>query len=73
MTTPSTPSGSIDNDASPSAGSGGPRSSSTWVNTLELLSSMRFSISLLVFICMASLIGTVVAQGRSANAYIDQF
>ncbi len=34
---------------------------------------MRFSISLLVFICMASLIGTVVAQGRSANAYIDQF
>lgn len=34
---------------------------------------MRFSISLLVFICMASLIGTVVAQGRSANTYIDQF
>ncbi|PHY05234.1 MAG: cytochrome C biogenesis protein ResB [Alcaligenaceae bacterium] len=34
---------------------------------------MRFSISLLVFICMASLIGTVVAQGRAANAYIDQF
>ena len=34
---------------------------------------MRFSISLLVFICLASLIGTVVAQGRSANAYIDQF
>lgn len=34
---------------------------------------MRFSISLLVFICMASLIGTVVPQGRPANAYIDQF
>ncbi|MDO9024516.1 cytochrome c biogenesis protein ResB, partial [Zwartia sp.] len=42
-------------------------------NFIELLSSMRFAISLLVFICLASIIGTVVPQGRSANAYIDQF
>lgn len=34
---------------------------------------MRFSISLLVFICLASLIGTVLPQNRSAGAYIDQF
>jgi len=40
---------------------------------LELLSSMRFAISLLVFICLASLIGTVLPQNRSAGAYIDQF
>lgn len=42
-------------------------------NFIELLSSMRFAISLLVYICLASIIGTVVPQGRSANAYIDQF
>ena len=42
-------------------------------NLLELLSSMRFAISLLVFICLASIIGTVIPQGRSANSYIDQF
>jgi cytochrome c biogenesis protein len=40
---------------------------------IELLSSMRFAISLLVFICLASIIGTVIPQGRSANAYIDMF
>ncbi|HUH41314.1 MAG TPA: cytochrome c biogenesis protein ResB, partial [Castellaniella sp.] len=34
---------------------------------------MRFAISLLVFICVASLIGTVLPQNQSANAYIDQF
>lgn len=42
-------------------------------NFIELLGSMRFAISLLVFICLASIIGTVIPQGRSANAYIDQF
>jgi cytochrome c biogenesis protein len=42
-------------------------------NFIELLSSMRFAISLLVFICLASIIGTVIPQGRSANSYIDQF
>jgi cytochrome c biogenesis protein len=34
---------------------------------------MRFAISLLVYICLASLVGTVVPQGRTPNAYIDQF
>lgn len=34
---------------------------------------MRFAISLLVFICVASLIGTVLPQNQGANSYIDQF
>ncbi len=34
---------------------------------------MRFAVSLLVFICVASLIGTVVQQNQPANTYIDQF
>ena len=34
---------------------------------------MRFAISLLVYICLASIIGTVIPQGRSASNYIDQF
>lgn len=40
---------------------------------LELLGSMRFAISLLLFICVASIIGTVLAQNQLANTYIDQF
>lgn len=34
---------------------------------------MRFAISLLVIICVASVIGTVIPQNRSENSYIDQF
>ncbi|MBV6273976.1 cytochrome c biogenesis protein ResB [Alcaligenaceae bacterium CGII-47] len=34
---------------------------------------MRFAISLLVFICVASLIGTILPQNQAANVYIDQF
>ncbi|MFV0284537.1 MAG: cytochrome c biogenesis protein ResB [Castellaniella sp.] len=34
---------------------------------------MRFAISLLVFICVASLIGTVLPQNQAVNTYIDQF
>nr|WP_323018976.1 cytochrome c biogenesis protein ResB [Castellaniella sp.] len=34
---------------------------------------MRFAISLLVFICVASLIGTVLPQNQATNTYIDQF
>ncbi|WP_322996424.1 cytochrome c biogenesis protein ResB [Castellaniella sp.] len=34
---------------------------------------MRFAISLLMFICIASLIGTVLPQNQASNAYIDQF
>lgn len=39
----------------------------------ELLGSMRFAISLLMFICIASLIGTVLDQNQVTNQYIDQF
>lgn len=43
------------------------------LSVYELLGSMRFAISLLVFICLASLIGTVLPQNRSEGSYIDQF
>jgi len=39
----------------------------------ELLGSMRFAVSLLMFICVASVVGTVLVQNRSSNTYIDQF
>ena len=39
----------------------------------DLLGSMRFAISLLVIICVASVIGTVVPQNMPPNTYIDQF
>lgn len=39
----------------------------------ELLGSMRFAVSLLMFICVASLMGTVLQQNRPSNNYIDQF
>jgi len=34
---------------------------------------MRFAISLLVIICVASVVGTVLQQNRPLNTYIDQF
>jgi cytochrome c biogenesis protein len=40
---------------------------------VELLSSMRFAISLLTVICIASVIGTVVKQGEPLNNYVNQF
>ena len=40
---------------------------------VELLSSMRFAISLLTVICIASVIGTVVKQHEPINNYINQF
>jgi len=40
---------------------------------LELLSSMRFSISLLTVICIASVIGTVIKQAEPAVNYVNQF
>lgn len=49
----------------------------TGSNTLrlavELLSSMRFSISLLTVICIASVIGTVLKQNEASGNYINQF
>lgn len=40
---------------------------------VELLSSMRFAISLLTLICIASVIGTVVRQNEPAINYVNQF
>lgn len=34
---------------------------------------MRFAVSLLMFICVASLIGTVLPQNQASNSYVDQF
>ena len=39
----------------------------------ELLGSMRFAICLLVIVCVASVIGTVLPQNMPQNTYIDQF
>lgn len=40
---------------------------------IELIGSMRFAISLLVIICVASVIGTVLPQNQPENTYIEQF
>ena len=40
---------------------------------MDLLSSMRFAISLLTIICIASVIGTVLKQNEPVNNYINQF
>ena len=40
---------------------------------VELLSSMRFSISLLTVICIASIIGTVLKQHEPIPNYVNQF
>jgi cytochrome c biogenesis protein len=40
---------------------------------LELLSSMRFAITLLAVICIASVIGTVVQQNEPFNNYVNKF
>jgi cytochrome c biogenesis protein len=47
--------------------------SRTWRSTVELLSSMRFSISLLTVICIASVIGTVLKQQEPLINYVNQF
>jgi len=48
----------------------GPR---TWRAFVELLSSMRFAISLLTVICIASIIGTVLKQAEPLGNYVNQF
>lgn len=40
---------------------------------VEMVSSMRFAISLLTVICIASVLGTVVKQNEPANNYVNQF
>ncbi len=50
------------------------RSGSYTIRALvELLSSMRFAISLLTVICIASIIGTVLKQNEPFGNYINQF
>ena len=45
-----------------------------WTDGLvELLASMRFAISLLTVICIASVIGTVLKQHEPYNNYVNQF
>lgn len=44
-----------------------------WRDITELLGSMRFAISLLVIICIASIAGTVLPQNMPRNTYLDQF
>jgi cytochrome c biogenesis protein len=48
-------------------------SHSLWRDTTELLSSMRFAISLLSVICIASVIGTVIQQHQPDPNYVNQF
>ncbi len=48
-------------------------SSRTLRASVELLSSMRFSISLLTVICIASVIGTVLKQQEPLVNYVNQF
>ncbi|VFR55629.1 Cytochrome c-type biogenesis protein Ccs1/ResB [plant metagenome] len=57
-----------DSPSSPAA-----RSQSLGADISELLGSMRFAVSLLMFICVASIIGTVLPQNRPLSNYIDQF
>lgn len=47
--------------------------SRAWRASVELLSSMRFAISLLTVICIASVIGTVLKQHEPLNNYVNQF
>lgn len=49
------------------------RGSRTLQASVELLSSMRFAISLLTVICIASVIGTVLKQGEPLTNYVNQF
>jgi cytochrome c biogenesis protein len=49
------------------------RGSQAFRDSVELLSSMRFAISLLTLICIASVIGTVVKQHEPFNNYVNQF
>ena len=50
-----------------------PAAKVSFSSLFELIGSMRFAISLLVIICVASVIGTVIPQNRADSTYIDQF
>ncbi|MCI4441690.1 cytochrome c biogenesis protein ResB [Tibeticola sp.] len=47
--------------------------SRAWRSAVELVSSMRFAISLLTVICIASVIGTVLKQHEPYPNYVNQF
>jgi cytochrome c biogenesis protein len=49
------------------------RSARAGKDLMDLLASMRFAISLLALICIASVIGTVVQQRQPVNNYVNQF
>lgn len=49
------------------------RGQGVWASISELLGSMRFAISLLTLICIASAIGTVVSQNQPWVNYVNQF
>ncbi|QNP49855.1 cytochrome c biogenesis protein ResB [Diaphorobacter aerolatus] len=59
-------------DATPDASNASP-SAPNWRSLTELLASMRFAISLLTVICIASVIGTVLKQHEPAVNYVNQF
>ncbi len=48
-------------------------SPSRWRDFFELLGSMRFAVSLLTLICIASVAGTVLQQNQPLSNYIDKF
>ncbi|MDX3906940.1 MAG: cytochrome c biogenesis protein ResB [Pigmentiphaga sp.] len=50
-----------------------PASRRLGADLFELLTSMRFAVSLLVFICLASIVGTVLVQNQPSNNYVNQF
>ncbi|MGN6703685.1 MAG: cytochrome c biogenesis protein ResB, partial [Burkholderiaceae bacterium] len=60
--------------ASPDTGGIRVRTRRRWLaDAIELLSSMRFAISLLTLVAIASVIGTVLKQGEPMPNYVNQF
>ena len=56
-----------------SAASTAPAPRAALRHVVELLSSMRFAISLLTFLAIASVIGTILKQNEPYNNYLNQF
>lgn len=74
MTSSAAPVDAADSGAVPPEGSTrAPRKASAWRQAIELLGSMRFAISLLSFLALASVIGTVLKQNEPYNNYLNQF
>ena len=58
--------------AAPAAPRTPPRASG-WHHAIEVLSSMRFAISLLTFLAVASVLGTILKQNEPYTNYLNQF